>query len=533
MQIFFVITLITFSSVFPKPLPSTKNHNYIQKEKVQGNDNLNELNADFWEINAKSTLTERLRRSINTNTAKNVILFLGDGMSISSLTAARIYLGQQNKKNGEETFLSFEKFPFSGLIKTYCVNAQVADSGCAATAYLCGVKANKATVGVTAATKLSDCEAMNNETNQVSSVAQLFQLAGKRTGFVTTTRVTHSSPAGLYAHIADKDWETDAKVTASGKDSKQCIDIAQQLIHGNIGRKLNVIFGGGRTSFLPNTVRDEDNNLGWRNDSRNLINEWKQLKRETKHKYVYNLEGMKNLSLDEAYVLGIFDSDHMEFNLDRDTKSKPSLSEMTVKAIEILSQEEKGFFLFVESGRIDHAHHEALTRIALDETIQLHKAIEAAVNISDSDYTLIVVASDHSHAMTFNGYQKRGNNILGIAGIGEDNLPYTTLSYAVGPSGINGSRPDITNDNLEDPHYKFPSYVMRHRSTHGGEDVAIFAKGPWAHLFSGVTEQHVVPYLLGFASRVGNFTDYVQKSGSQNILTFSLLSMLSLTIALF
>lgn len=503
--------MITISGAFAKSTYNSGNnrnhyHGYIHKNKAHKTKiNLNELDAEFWQNNAKLTLNQRLKQLQNTNIAKNVILFLGDGMSITTLAAARTHLGQRLNKTGEETFLSFEKFPYTGLSKTYCVDRQVADSACSATAYLCGIKANEATIGVTAAVKLSDCATMNNKSNHVYSIASLLQTEGKRTGLVTTTRVTHASPAGVYAHTANRNWEADTDIASDGKDPNKCIDIAQQLIHGDTGQKLNVIFGGGRYNFLPNDITDEDNNLGWRSDGRNLLQEWKQLKNNTKHKYIYNLKGLKNLNTNTKYVLGIFDSSHMAYNLDRDVNNKPSLSEMTKKAIEILSQGKKGFFLFVEGGRIDHAHHENLARKALDETIEFHEAVKTAVKMTDEDDTLIVVTSDHAHTMTLNGYPNRGNNILSIAGNDSNNLPYTTLSYANGPSAVYGHRPSITTHNLEESDYKYPSLVMLDSETHGGEDVAIFANGPWAHLFTGVTEQHVIPHILSYASCVGNY----------------------------
>ncbi|KAK4883444.1 hypothetical protein RN001_006763 [Aquatica leii] len=280
MMFYFVFALVILGGAFAKTTYSYGEHyhDYIGKrDETQRISNSDELHAEFWQKNAKETIKERLDIHRNKNTAKNVILFLGDGMSITTLAAARTHLGQRNNKTGEETFLSFEKFPFTGLSKTYCVDRQVADSACSSTAYLGGVKANEGTAGVTASVKLSDCVAMNNPVNHVNSVAFLSQLAGKRTGIVTTTRVTHASPSGAYAHTANRYWESDADIDLEGKDPKQCMDIAQQLIYGKTGQKLNVIFGGGRYKSLPKDVIDEDNNPGIRNDSRNLIKEWKFL----------------------------------------------------------------------------------------------------------------------------------------------------------------------------------------------------------------------------------------------------------------
>ncbi|KAF2892581.1 hypothetical protein ILUMI_13594 [Ignelater luminosus] len=467
-----------------------------------------EKTAEYWNKIAQDILKKQLNRQINTGVAKNVILFLGDGMSIPTLAATRVYLSQKTKQSGEENELSFEKMPFTGLSKTYCVDRQVADSACSATAYLCGVKANEATAGVTAAVELKDCEAMRNTSNHVFSIGRWSQLKGKRTGVVTTTRITHASPSGVYAHIANRDWESDSLVLLDGFDPDLCHDIAHQLIHGETGAELNVIFGGGRQFMIPLTEKDEDGNRGLRL-RRNLIEEWEdqKAKSEKSYQYVHNREGLLGVSDNTEYVMGLFAGDHMDYNLDRSPEKQPSLEEMTVKAIKLLSQGENGYFLFVEGGRIDHAHHATRARKALDETVEFHKAIQAALDITDAEDTLIVVTSDHAHTMSLNGYPDRGNDILGIGGMGTDDLPYTTLSYSNGPGyrqEENGIRHDVSKDDLTDKDYRYPALVPLWDETHGGDDVGIFARGPWAHLYSGVLEQNTIPHIMAYASCVND-----------------------------
>lgn len=124
----------------------------------------------------------------------------------------------------------------------------------------------------------------------------------------------------------------------------------------------------------------------------------------------------------------------MKFRLTADASVQPTLEEMTKKAIEILSKEKNGFFLFVEGGLIDTGHHLTTARTALDETVELSKAVQKAVDMTSEDDTLIVVTSDHSHTMTMSGYPDRGNDILGLIGVlSKDGLPIATLSYANGP----------------------------------------------------------------------------------------------------
>nr|XP_971418.1 PREDICTED: membrane-bound alkaline phosphatase [Tribolium castaneum] len=480
-------------------------------------ENNEENTAAYWTRNGLQAVRERIERKRNENMAKNVILFLGDGMSIPTISAARVYLG------GEEKSLTFDKFPYTGLSKTYCVDQQVADSACSATAYLCGVKANYGTIGVTGDVKRDDCSSMLNSTNHVHSIAHHFQNSGKMTGVVTTARVTHASPAGTYAHTAERDWESDNDVISANHDPVTCRDIAWQLVHGDTGRGLNVILGGGRSNFIPQGEKDEDGFEGHRLDKVNLIEQWLVQKKEMGYnaKYVWNREGLLKTDYNQTdYLLGLFNSDHVTFNLKRDPNREPSLAEMTQAAIKLLDKSQNGYFLFVEGARIDMGHHNAQARMALDETIEFSKAVQAAVDLTDESETLIVVTSDHAHTMSYSGYAHRGNDVLGIAGNADDTLPYTILNYANGPGykASQGQRYDVSNDDMSNAEYRYPGISPLDAETHGGDDVAIFAQGPWAHLFTGVMEENVIPYLLAYASCVGNGTtmcDNIKETNSR------------------
>lgn len=141
----------------------------------------------------------------------------------------------------------------------------------------------------------------------------------------------------------------------------------------------------------------------------------------------------------------------MHYNLENKT-DEPRLWEMTEKAIKILQREKNGFFLFVEGGRIDTAHHEGRTRVSLDETIEFAKAAQKAYELTDEKDTLMVVTADHSHTMTMSGYPARGYDILSIFGKSSDGLPYATLSYANGP-GYHPEGSNNTRYNLEHDHF--------------------------------------------------------------------------------
>lgn len=466
---------------------------------------------DHWLMDAQLALRDRLLIQPNTNVAKNVIFFLGDGMSIPTLAASRMYMGQLQGDTGEEAQLSFETFPYVGLSKTYCVDKQVADSACSATAYLSGIKANYGTIGVKSTVAYDDCIATSKSKNHVSSIATWAQRVGKGTGVVTTTRITHASPAGTYAHVGNRDWESDADVLCRNHDPKLCQDIASQLILNEPGSNFKVILGGGRSKFLPETQIDEENKLGHRKDGVNLIGTWKKTKKGS-GQYVHDRAGLMGLDYNKTdYLLGLFESDHMQYHLEADKLTEPTLAEMTEAAIKLLQNEKKGYYLFVEGGRIDHAHHETKAQKALDETVQFSDAIQKAVDMTLRKDTLIVVTSDHAHTMSLSGYAQRGQNILGLNSelSDVDHMPYTTLSYANGPGYVslitNGTRANLTTITMEtDQNYMYPSSVPLESETHGGDDVGVFALGPWAHLFSGVYEQNVIPHLIGYASCMGD-----------------------------
>lgn len=209
------------------------------------------------------------------------------------------------------------------------------------------MKSNFQTIGVNGRVQLDDCMAAKDSANQVDSLLALAQRAGKGTGIVTTTTVTHASPAAAYSHSSNRRFECDGDVIKAEQNPHECEDIASQLIHNKPGRGINVIFGGGRTKFLPKSIIDVDGNEGERIDGHDLTAEWE--KNKPNAKFIVDKDGLDNLSIEQTdYVLGLFSSHHMDYNLDADRKKQPSLVEMTEAAIKILQKDDDGYFLFVE-----------------------------------------------------------------------------------------------------------------------------------------------------------------------------------------
>ncbi|WP_038719402.1 alkaline phosphatase, partial [Burkholderia pseudomallei] len=195
-----------------------------------------------------------------TGAARNVIFFLGDGMGMTTLTAARIYA------LGEDGALTLDTLPETAFVKTYSNDAQVTDSAPSMSAYMTGVKTNNEVISMTPDTKAiepsasltGNCGANNGK--PVPTLLEIAKAKGLATGVVTTTRVTHATPAATYAHVCHRDAEN---------------DIAAQLVPGGagynaaLGGGVDVVLGGGAQFFVPKEAG------GKRADGRHLVNELK------------------------------------------------------------------------------------------------------------------------------------------------------------------------------------------------------------------------------------------------------------------
>ena len=326
-----------------------------------------------------------------------------------------------------------------------------------------------------------------------------------RIGVVTTTRLTHATPAAVYAHSPNRNWEaTDGSFKPADRASG-CPDIAMQMVDfGGKGAGLDVMLGGGRARFLP---ADDG---GTRDDGIDLIARWQA--RVPGGRYVADATQFRALKLG-APVLGLFTDDHMAFETDRVAEAEPSLAEMTGFALAQLKGSPKGYYLMVEGGRIDHAHHASNPYRALKDAQAFSEAVAVALKQVDLNDTLVLVTADHSHVLTMAGYPERGNDILGYIkpvtggesrgpltpeGYQADDRgqPMTTLSYANGPfiaPGLSRLLPPT------DPNYLSDKTHGTDSETHGGEDVALFAGGAGSKPVGGVIEQNVVFHIIAEA----------------------------------
>ncbi len=465
---------------------------------------------NYWFVSGQEKVQQLQQLTPMTEKPRNVILFIGDGMSPTTVTAARILAGQLRGQTGEEHQLSFDDFPYTAMIKTYNTDSQVPDSAGTMSAMTTGVKTRAGVISVADPVERGDCAAYQD--HRLMTNLMLAAEAGIATGVVTNTRLTHATPAATYAWSPDRNFESDADISAEGKEAG-CVDIAAQLLDFAYGRGVDVAFGGGRQQFTPQATMDPyfKGVMGKRADGRDLTQEWQQ--RHNHAHYVSTAEQLNSLPVQaETQVLGLFAPSHNDYRVERladQHSTQPSLKEMTVKAMEILQAKgDEGYLLVVESGRIDHGHHEGNAYRALHEVIELDEAVAAAWALAGEE-TLIMVTSDHSHTLSMGGYPQRGNDILGLVGrhdhqgefqpdLDQNKQPYTTLSYANGPGARYAMKP-LSQAEVTHQDYQQRAITPLYSETHGGEDVVLFATGPGAQLARGTLEQHVIFHLIDTA----------------------------------
>ena len=389
--------------------------------------------------------------------ARNAILFIGDGMAISTLTAARIHGPGPGGK------LALE-LPHTALVRTYSLDRLVTDSAASATALLAGERVPMGVIGMSPETKracslprrrdgsLNPAHPCAPAAAPIPSLAELAAQAGMAVGVVTNTRITHATPAALYAHVDERELES---------------EIAAQLV---AQRVLSFVVGGGRGFFSPHDLMVKLRVQGVT--------------------YVETGAALKAaVQANAERILVLLAPDHFGSELDQPGEEAEgrllSLAELTALALQQLSRNEGGYFLLVEGGRIDHAQHLNLARAALRETLAFDQAVAAARRLTDEKDTLILVTSDHGHPLVMVGYPLVGDSILAAArGLGierqdadgdglpdylhtADGKPMNTLLFANGPR----------------------SAVRLPYSTHEGSDVFASAVGPGAEQVRGFLDQ--------------------------------------------
>ncbi|HAU4963652.1 TPA: sulfatase-like hydrolase/transferase, partial [Aeromonas hydrophila] len=388
--------------------------------------------------------------------------------------------------------LEMMKLARSARIKTFSNDAQTTDSAPSMAAYTTGVKMNNEVIAMSSDTKaiapgkdangnkgVNNCASDNGK--PVPTILELAKAAGKSVGAVTTTELTHATPAATYSHICHRD---------------AAYAIAEQAVPGGagfnqaLGDGVDVLMGGGANHWTP---YNSTSNKGGRADGRDLTAEL------TAQGYRYVTTKDDLAGVNSGKVLGLFSAkSHLDYELDRVAKgaanTQPSLSEMTAKAIDLLSQNSQGYFLMVEGGRIDHALHGTNAKRSLTDAVALDEAVKTALGKVDLKDTLIVVTADHDHTMTINGYSAKGNKVLDLVKNGDgstqndvDGKPFTTLVFGNGPNRPD-VRPTLTSDQVMADDYLQETGVKLGSETHGGGDVMLFADGAGSSRFKGTLD---------------------------------------------
>jgi alkaline phosphatase len=325
---------------------------------------------------------------------KNVILMIGDGMGVQQIGLLEEYAQRApnslyNTRGNETGLQKFSNAGHIGLSLTAPMGADgnlVVDSACSASQLASGIAAGSEMIG------------LDDQGNVVETILEKAKKMGKATGLVSDTRITHATPAAFAAHQPHRSYES---------------AIAEQLIESG---SVDVLLSGGVRHFVPSDIKTNkqaqkvmmdlgaDKSLykkSKRKDARNLI-------AEAKNKYGFSLAFDKeqlarvNTGDNTNKLLGLFANSGMADGIEysnckvSNTCTQPSLTEMTVKALDILSQNENGFFLMVEGGQIDWAGHVNDAGWLLHELLKFDEAITAVYNwVKDRDDTLVVITGDH------------------------------------------------------------------------------------------------------------------------------------------
>jgi len=283
------------------------------------------------------------------NQIRNVILFIGDGMGLGHLTAARINL------LGPDGRFQIEQMPVTGLAATHSADDLITDSAAAGTALSCGIKTTNGSIGV-------DSSGQSHLT-----ILEAARDAGLSTGLVTTTSLADATPAVFASHVRSRGMKA---------------EIALQMLRARV----NVLFGEGEYFYPKTDARSE------RKDEVNPL----ALAKELGYTVIDKKEDLPNA--EGNFLLGLFEdltTDRMKPEMQAPVLT-PSLAELTDKALALLSCNEKGFFLMVEDEGVDHGSHVNRPDYFIEHLKNLDDAVKVGIDFALQDgHTLVLVTADH------------------------------------------------------------------------------------------------------------------------------------------
>ncbi len=332
---------------------------------------------------------------------KNVILMIGDGMGFINIVVTRtVVLGAQER-------LTIERLPVTGAIDNYTASEFVGGSAATGTSLATGYKT------------IENMISMLPDGTPALTILEAAQEKGMSTGLVATSTITHATPAAFAAHVPYRYSE---------------LEIAVQLLES----KINVLLGGGRALFKSGISGYKLKRI----DGRDLVEE----ARKADYVYVETRDELMRLNAENDRVLGLFNDGYMT-----NQYPEPTLAEMTDAALEILSQNEKGFFLMVEGSQIDWGAEDNDIKYTIIEQLHFDLAIRSAIRFAmDDEETLVVVTADHATGGMF---------------------------ISVGP-------PNQLDGNIN---------IQWGTDEHNGNVVPVFAYGPHAERFMGWYDNTEIP----------------------------------------
>jgi alkaline phosphatase len=404
--------------------------------------------------------TDDVRRAAVSGNARNILLFIGDGMGDSEITAARNYAV------GAAGRLAMDGLPMTGAYTTYAVQEidptlpeYVTDSAASGTGWATGHKTSNGRISTTASTD-----------QDLKTILEVAQERGMRTGDVSTAELTDATPAVLGAHVASRTCQGPADMANCPQDLKShggAGSIAEQLI----AHQIDVLMGGGAARFEQAPMEDgrtpvmEALAKGYR-----VIGAASGLQYATAGKKVLGLFNIGNMTVewsgDEAIPYPSNIRKPQVCKEDNRPAGEPSLAEMTSKAIELLDRPSgPGFFLQVEGASIDKQDHGGNPCGQIGETIAFDRAITIGITFARAHPdTLLIVTADHGHASQIIPIPSDADHTPGVLSV--------LMTHDQAPMAIAYS----TN--------------LYHRSMeHTGTEVRIAAMGPQAANVTGVTDQ--------------------------------------------
>ena len=417
--------------------------------------------------------------------SKNLIVLIGDGMGPAQITLSRLY-GQKYLDQSQLTlddYLVGSNSTFAGDSSSAGQSGIVTDSAASGTAFATGNKTYNGAISVT-----------NEEVAKpVASIIEAAKEQGKATGLISTARITHATPAVYATHVRDR-----------GNENA----IATQYVTSGV----DVLLGGGESYF----TGDENGSVFGetkREDGKDLILEFE----ENGYSIVHNKSEMENATGDR--LVGLFSPSHIPYNIDRsDTDDIPTLSEQLEKALSILEENDNGFVIMLEGGRIDHAGHANDVHSVALETLEFDEAFKTAIEYAEKDgETSVIATADHETGglslgsrNTYDAYFDIIHNINASSEVigaelkdaekpkeiedivekytGIDDLTKEEVEWIMSGNLADGSPSSYEREGSFNAVISQRSLFGWTGHGHSGVDVGVYAYGPVSNLLKGFTD---------------------------------------------